>query len=82
MGKGMVDLGDGPYPGQPANQVCSGCNTRHGVKWRFSRTAYEYAGQGENPNACLAMCDTCADIYNKQMDEQWAEFFRERGFKV
>lgn len=82
VGKGVVDLGDGPYPGQVADRACVVCGFPGGVKWRFSRTAYEWDGKGENPNACIALCGTCGDVYNDMMDRKWAEFFRERGFKV
>jgi len=81
VGKGVIDLKDGPYPGQVADQPCEMCKamggqeTMDGVKWRCSRTAYVWDGEGENPNRCLALCDVCAAEYDQRMDDQWSDYY-------
>lgn len=78
VGEGAMDLGDGPYPGQEAEGQCECCKRDDSLvdlKWRMSRTAYEWDGEGENPNRCLALCDECAIEYNEQMDQQWSDYF-------
>lgn len=77
-GQGIQDLGDGPYPGQNADRPCLSCKRARPdteVTWRSSRTAYDWDGKGDNPNACLALCDECAEGYNEQMDSQWADYY-------
>ena len=75
VGQGAQDLGDGPYPGQDASEPCANCKQTEAIKWRSSRTSYEWDGQGENPNGCLPLCGECAEDYNEQMDQQWSDYF-------
>lgn len=78
VGKGVIDLGDGPYIGEVADKPCACCHRTPDqveVKYRCSRTSYEWDGSGENPNACIPLCEPCAEEYKEQMDSQWSDYY-------
>jgi len=39
-----------------------------------SRTMYEWDGEGDDPNAPLALCPACSLSYTEEMADRWAEY--------
>ena len=51
---------------------CSRCGSTERVARHPSRTAYQWDGEGRDPNAPIALCPPCAQEYNEDMDDMWA----------
>jgi len=66
-----------PFKDIPCEDGRPGCrNTPSGLV--PSMTAYDWDGEGEDPNRDKLMCPQCAEEYTEMMKEQWDEYYNGR----
>jgi hypothetical protein len=60
--------------GVGARVRCEHCGGANEVQEHHARTAYSWDGVGENPNAPLALCASCAEAHHERWDAMWDEY--------
>lgn len=61
---------------QPHEGDCLACKRHTLVSLWPSMTAYEWDGDGEDPNAPITLCLDCGPEHIDQMEAQWDEYRR------
>lgn len=60
--------------------VCRGadgpCDNTEGVELVPRRTQYYWNGEGEDPNAPLLLCPSCADFLREYWNDLWSEYYQ------